>query len=65
MRTIFAAVCVAACCMGNLPVPGECHGQLLNGKTAISTDEKASKHTASDHARWCGGGKGGDETWRL
>ena len=65
MRTIFAAVCVAACCMGNLPVPGECHGQLLNGKTAISSDEKASKHVASDHARRCGGGKGGNETWRL
>ena len=55
MRTMFAAACMAACCMGNLPVPGDCHGQLLNTKTAISTDEKDSEHVDCDHARWSDG----------
>ena len=54
MKTMFAVACVAACCMGNLPLPGECHGQLSNAKTAISSHENDAEDTSSNHARWCG-----------
>ena len=56
MKALLAAACLATCCMGNLPVPGGCHGQLLNDQNPSFYLQGANDHgnTASGNARWCG-----------
>ena len=53
MKTLFAAACTVACCMGNLPVPGSCHGQLLNDQNPSFYLLKANGNTPSTDAEWC------------
>lgn len=53
MKTLFVVACVATCCMGNLPVPNNCHGQLLNIENPSFYLLKAYGNTASTDAEWC------------
>ena len=53
MKALFAAACVATCCMGNLPVPGDCHGQLLNASNPSFYLQGINGNTSSDHAERC------------
>ena len=53
MKTLLAVACVVAACMGNLPVPGSCHGQLLNIQNPSFYLLRANGNTPSTDAKWC------------
>ena len=56
MKALFAAACLAACCMGNLPLPGDCRGQLLNDQSTQSYLQVTYGNHHSDNAKRCEGG---------